>query len=112
VTRDEQLDWLHARQYKDPQWATREYDIRRQAAEVMDRLYEDDEPGYIKVAVFAPGDGPFGMNFREVSIYKHDVVRVGGLEGILIVEEMLRRAMGLSREQELETRLETIRKAV
>lgn len=107
----EQWDWVEKRAYKDPYFAQREFDIRRQATEVMQRLYQDDGPPSVNVAIMSPATLT-GIEFSTITIHKAQVARMGGLEGVLVVEEMIRRAMGLSVERDLEERLEQIRGAL
>jgi hypothetical protein len=108
---EEQYDWISKRQFEDPYWAQKEYDIRRQAAEVMEKLYARDE-GYVECLVHSPGSGPYAMEYATVRIYHHDVARMGGLEGTLVVEELIRRAMGLSFEHQALERLKAARTAL
>jgi hypothetical protein len=105
MTYDEQMNWIAVRERSAPYWAAKEYDIRRQAAQIMEQLYSGEPKGYIEVAVYAPGRGPYASNYTTVRINKHDVARVGGLEGTLMVEEIIRRAVGLSFEHEAQQRL-------
>lgn len=108
----EQMDWAQKRAYKVLWWAQKEYEIRRQAAQALERLYDDEGPDRVNIAVMLPGDGPLGMRFETVTLFKSQVARVGGLEGVLLVEEIIRRAMGLSVEAELEQRLASIKNAL
>lgn len=102
------MDWLSSRLVRDPQYAQQEFEIRRQAAEIHRKLLEPGCPNLVTMAIYRPNEG----YASEVSIHKSNVARVGGLEGLLIVEEIVRRANGLSVEAEKEERLEAARKAV
>lgn len=95
---EEQWDWVEKRHYRDPYWAQREFEIRRQAAEVMQQLYSDDGPNRVNIAVMTPASQAH-LEFNTVTIYKADIARVGGLEGVLLIEEIIRRAMGLNYER-------------
>lgn len=78
----------------------------------MERLYADDGVDRVQVALQRPGKGPTGWEFDTVTIFKGEVARMGGLEGLLMVEELLRSGAGISIEAELRQKLRIIREAL
>lgn len=111
MTHEEQYDWMDKRAFKSPYWAKQEFEIRQHAAQVVDELYASEE-GFVTVAIMRPGRGPLGFEYDTVKVYRNQIARVGGLEGVLVVEEIIRRAMGLSHEALAEARLADARAAL
>lgn len=112
MTLEEQRDWLDKRLHDHYTWAAEEYEIRRQAARVVKRLYGDDGPTYVDVYLMLPGDAFGGLYTSTTRIWKHDVARIGGLEGHLVVEEIIRRGRGMSYEHRAEEALLAARAAL
>lgn len=86
MTHAEQMDWLDQRQARDPYWSNEEQEIRRQALELAARINEE---GPLKLATADPIRG----GWKDITITP---MRVGGYEQVLLIEEILRRARGLS----------------
>lgn len=89
MTQDEQMTWLDQHTYRDPRFADTEFTIRRKAVEIVDLVLRE---GSMDTIVLVPS-GDHELGWRRVHIHKHDLIRIGGLEQILLVEEILRRAM-------------------
>ena len=89
MTCEDQWNWLQQQIYRDPRWADAEMEIRRRAVEIVDHVLRYGE---INVCILRPSGDKIG-GFRTVQIRKNDIAQVGGLEQILLVEEVLRTEM-------------------
>ena len=95
MTREEAWDWISERELRDPQWAHHEEDVRRMAVEAQQRLYGPDSQHRVAFVVLAKPDrqGRLGRGFKEVVLHRHMLPRVGGLEELLLFEEIIRREL-------------------
>lgn len=86
--------WLADREHRDPLWASTEEDVRRTAVEAQRRLYTPGGPSQISMAIMRPDpSGPLGRSWTEIVFHRHMFTRVGGLEELLLFEEIIRRHM-------------------
>jgi hypothetical protein len=97
---DHQHAWLADLQYLDPYWARQEFDLRKQAVVVQQQLATQGQWQDVRLALHVPQPPGFlsptasfpavpTTTFNEISF---PVLRVGGDEELLLVEECLRRA--------------------
>jgi hypothetical protein len=91
MTREEQHNWLDQQMLRDPYWASTEMDVRKAAVEISGALARG-EP-HITMAVRRPDrDSKIAISFDELRFDSRDFLYVGGLEGLLLIEERIRRA--------------------
>lgn len=95
------MEWLVKHEFRDPHWAARELDIRKEAYDIAQRLLEDKGTAVTFAALKRPTMGGLG-GYEEITIRPSNV---GGVEQVLLIEELLRRAFGISREEEIEAAL-------
>lgn len=80
------MDWVTAQEYRSYSWAMDEIDVRRMAFEVQQKLRED---GAVHLAVSSLNRSTGTFRYKTL---RFSVMRIGGLEELLLIEECIRRA--------------------
>ena len=97
MTEQQQMDWIDSQQARDPMWAAQEKDIRSEAARLYKEIMDNQLTGRLTLTVNRPlayvqgSLMPIG-SFESVIVDTDMVAKIGGLEGVLLLEEILRRA--------------------
>lgn len=89
MTLEEQAQWLDEQQFRDPDWARNEYEVRRLAYEMRDRVLASTGPVTLAFHRTDPKTG----SFRTVTLNRGDIWRIGGAEQLLLIEEIIRREL-------------------
>lgn len=91
MNREEQYQWIDEQQYRDPDWADTESSIRRMAVDIRNRLLDrgshEQVSAYVRVR---DQESPLGMRTERIDF---TLQRLGGLEELLLIEEIIRRKM-------------------
>ena len=86
-TPDQQLDWIDSHAHRDPDWARNEMEVRRMAYEMRDQVLKSTGPAIFPFHALDHATG----SFKTVMIRSESICRVGGLEQLLLIEEIIRR---------------------
>lgn len=93
----------------NPYWADEEFQVRKQAVEAHRRLTTGES---VTVYVSHPdANSGFAIGYDELRFHPHDFAYMGGLEGVLLIEETIRRARSMSIEQKYEQYIAQIKDA-
>ena len=89
TTLEEQAQWLDEQQFRDPDWARNEFEVRRLAYEMRGRVLASNGPVTLAFHRIDPMTG----SFKTVTLNRGDIWSVGGSEQLLLIEEIIRRAL-------------------
>jgi hypothetical protein len=95
VPYDAQLEWITDQEHLNPRWAEEEFKLREQARAILERLETTGEA--VEVILHAPikigriGEDPPPVSGTYNTV-RFRLMRIGGNEELLLIEECLRRA--------------------
>jgi hypothetical protein len=93
MTREEQFDWLDEQAIRDPFWADQESQIRAKAVDIHKQLSYSSADVLHVAFMRRSSSGVLGMEHDEHTFRASDFVRIGGIESVLLIEQVLREAI-------------------